>query len=360
MGAAERRGGMKTSRPVAAIAAGFATLALVIGFASPAVASPPVSSINLNCDKLAAAVDPPASFTVPVAQRYASASLERDFGGIPDTDYVQMAGGLACEWSNNLPLAPGSSAGGVGVRVEYLPYAASGYWRWASVLGPVTTPDDFTCVSVPSDSCQFMSSAGGDWLFVEVQDASSEAVAEDLSRRISTALQLGQKTPYVPPVYATPLPHTCQTLIRPTVYGAAIGTRTPLVAWPAPPGWSPVNSAMLINRGLFCEMDDATGSFGGGRIQALPGGQWAFALLRSSLTTPGPLTPLRAAGMRAGDAAFTRCDATHRHCVLDALIATHWIEVDLLPSTLGGDLITRDRLTASRLLLREIVGQIYP
>ena len=116
---------------------------------------------------------------------------------------------------------------------------------------------------------------------------------------------------------------------------------------------------MLVNGALWCDMADVTGSHAAGLVQALPGGRWAFALLRSSLTTPGALTAIRVAGMRTGDKAFTRCDTTHSHCVLDALIATHWVEVDLWPAVRGADLIRRDRLAASRLLLTEIVHQIY-
>jgi hypothetical protein len=318
-----------------------------------------VPSININCDKLAAATNPLASFSTPVTQRYSALSEERDFGGIPDDNTVQMAGGLACEWSNGLTLDPSSSGGGVGVRLQFLPYAAAGYWRWASVLGPITTPDNFGCTVLAVDSCQFMTSAGGDWLFVQVQNARSEAVAEDLARRISTALELGAKTPYVPPVYASPLPSTCDALIRPSKYRVAVGSPTPVVAFTGPDGWSPVNSAMLANGALWCDMGDVTGSHGAGLVQALPGGRWAFALLRSSLTTPGPLTAIRVDGMTTGDKAFTRCDATHSHCVLDALIATHWVEVDLWTAARGADLIRRDRLAASRLLLAEIVHQIY-
>ncbi len=350
---------MKRTRSVLASAIGIFALVLVVGVSAPASAAPPVSSINLTCNKLAAATNPAASFSTPISQRYSAAVEERAFGQIPDANVIQMAGGLDCDYSNGFEVADSTDLGGIGVHVQYLPYAASGYWRWASVLGPVTTPDSFSCFGTTTSECQLESSAGGDWLSVQVEGAISDAVAEDLSYRISDALQLGQKTPYVPPVYATPLQHSCTTVIRPAVWRAAVGSPLPLVAFPAPPGWSPINSAELVNRAVFCDMDDATGSASAGSVQTLPGGRWAFLRLRSSLTTPGALTAISVPGMRAGDTAYTRCAPRQTRCVLDALIATHWVEVDLWTAARGGTLITTNRLAAMRPLLTEIVHQVY-
>jgi hypothetical protein len=351
---------MKRTRSVLASAIGIFTLVLLVGVSAPASAAPPVSSINLSCNKLAAATNPAASFSVPIAQRYSAAVEERTFDQIPDADIIQMAGGLDCDYSNGLLAGQRDDSGAVGVNVQYLPYQAAGYWRWASSgLAPVTTPDSFFCFGITTSECQLETSVGGDWLSVEVQGATSDAIAEDLSYRISTALQLGQKTPYVPPIYATTLPHGCTTLIRPSVWRAAVGSPVPLVPFPAPPGWSPMNQAELVNRSVFCDMDDAMGSASAGSVQTLPGGRWAFLALRSTLTTPGALTPISVPGMRTGDTAYTRCAPRQARCVLDALIATHWVEVDLWTAARGGTLITTNRLAAMRPLLTEIVHQIY-
>ncbi len=351
---------MNNKRSIFASAVGIVTLALLVGVSTPAAASPPVSSINLNCTKLAAATNPSASFPTLISQRLSAAVEERTFDQIPDADIIKMVGGIDCDYSNGILAGQRDDSGAVGVNVQYLPYQAAGYRRWASSgLAPVTTPDDFFCFGITTSECQLETSVGGDWLSVEVQGATSDAVAEDLSYRISAALQLGQKTPYVPPLYATTLPHSCTTLIRPSVWRAAVGSPVPLVPFPAPPGWSPMNQAELVNRSVFCDMDDSMGSQSAGSIQTLPGGRWAFVQLRSSLTSPGALTAITVPGMRSGDTAFTRCAPRQARCVLDALIATHWIEVDLWTSARGGTLITTNRLAAMRPLLSEIVHQIY-
>ena len=116
---------------------------------------------------------------------------------------------------------------------------------------------------------------------------------------------------------------------------------------------------MLEAKAPACGYDDMTGSHGAGLLSTVPGGRWAFAILRSRLTTPGPLTPITVPEMRAGDAAFTRCDVAHSHCYLDALISTHWVEVNLLSHAGGGDMIRADRLAALTTILSEIALQIY-
>jgi hypothetical protein len=116
---------------------------------------------------------------------------------------------------------------------------------------------------------------------------------------------------------------------------------------------------MLVARAPACTYTDATGSRGAGLLSTMPGGRWSFILLSSLLTAPGPLTSISVPEMRAGDTAFTRCDVGHTHCILDALIATHWVQVNLLSYADGGDLIRADRLAALRPILSEIALQIY-
>ena len=347
---------MKLSRRTAAIAAIVSSVALVLGLAGPASAAPPVPSLNMDCTKVASATNPVAAFATPVTQRYAAVSELAANPILPGAEIIRTAGGLACEWGNGVALDGGWTSAPIGVRVEYLPFAASGYWRWAS-WGSITTPDSFFCTT--SNYCQLMSSEGGDFLYVGVQNARNEVVAQSLARRISTAIQLGATTPFVPPHYANELDHTCEQIVRPVAWRAAVGALAVPRTSPIPPGWGPVNNAMLIARAPACAYTDLTGAHGVGLLSTMPGGRWSFILLSSLLTTPGPLTPITVPGMRAGDAAFTRCDAAHEHCILDALIATHWVQVNLLSRADGGDLIRADRLAALRPILSEIALQIY-
>ena len=347
---------MRISRRTAAIAVLVSSVALVVGLAGPASAAPPVPSLNMDCTKLASATNPAAAFATPVTQRYAAVSEIGVNPILPNAEVIKTAGGLACEWSNGLYL-DGWTTAPVGVRVEYLPYAASGYWRWAAVLGGTSTsPEHLLCIT---NYCQFATSEGGDFLIVGVQNARSEAVAENLARRISTAIQLGATTPFVPPHYGAELDHTCDQIVRPAVWRAAVGASSALRTFDIPPGWDVVNSAMLLARAPACSYEAAKGSGGAGLLSTMPGGRWSFILLSSLLTAPGPLTSITVPEMRPGDAAFTRCDAAHTHCILDALIATHWVQVNLLASDLGGDLIRADRLAALRPILSEIALQIY-
>ena len=309
----------------------------------------------MDCTKVASATNPVAAFATPVTQRYAAVSELAVNPILPGAEVIRTAGGLACEWTNGLFLDGGWTTAPVGVRVEYLPYASSGYWRWAALSG-VTTPESFFCAS---GYCQLMNSTGGDFLYVGVQGARSTAVAESLARRISTAIQLGATTAFVPPVYAAQLDHTCEEIVRPVVWRAAVGSSPALRTFAVPPGWGPVNSAMLTARAPACAYTDATGARGAGLLSTMPGGRWSFLTLSSLLTAPGPLTPIAVPEMRAGDTAFTRCDAAHSHCILDALIATHWVQVNLLSVADGGDLIRADRLVALRPILSEIALQIY-
>jgi hypothetical protein len=346
---------MKISRRTAAVAAFVSSLALVAGLAGPASAAPPVPSLNMDCTKLASATNPVAAFSTPVAQRYAAASELAVNPILPGAEVIRTAGGLACEWTNGLLLDGGWTTAPVGVRVEYLPYASSGYWRWAALSG-VTTPDSFFCGSV---YCQLTSSAGGDFLYVGVQGARSTAVAESLARRISASIQLGGTTPFVAPPYAPALDHTCEEILRPVALRAAVASSSGLRTFPVPPGWGPVNSAMLVARAPACAYADPTGAHGSALLSTMPGGRWSFLTLSPLLTTPGPLTSITVPEMRAGDTAFTRCDVAHEHCILDALIATHWVQVNLLSRADGGDLIRADRLVALRPILSEIALQIY-
>lgn len=348
---------MTISRRTAAVAAFVLSLGLLAGTAGSAAAAPPVPSTNLTCTKIASATNPAASFATPVVQRYAAVSELGTNPILPGSEVIKTAGGLACLWSNGIALDGGWTVGPVGVSVDYLPNAASGYWRWTRLLGGTTTdPETFFCVS---GYCQLATSAGGDFLIVGVQGAPSDAVAEDLARRIDTAIQLGATTPFVRPTYAFPLDPTCDQIVRPAVWRAATGSTSFLHTESVPPGWSVVHSAMLLAKAPACGYVDTTGPHSAGLLSTMPGGRWSFATLRSRLTSPGPLTPITVPEMRTGDAAFTRCDVARTHCILDALIATHWVQVNLLSRADGGDLIRFDRLAALRPILSEIALQIY-
>ncbi|MEO5920306.1 MAG: hypothetical protein ABIQ01_04105 [Pseudolysinimonas sp.] len=330
-------------------------LAVLVGVAGPATAAPPVPSTVMTCSKLAAATNPPASFPVPVSQRYAPATETRHFPGIPSADVIRMAGGIVCEWSDGRILDGPGGVASVGIRVEYLPYAESGYWRWAA-WGGITAPESLDCFI---GYCQLMSAAGGDFLYIGIEGASSDAVASDLAAAIRVALQLGLKTPYVRPTYATELDRTCDQIVRPVVWRAAVASPVGLRTFSIPQGWSVVNSAMLATRAPACVYSDATGARAAGLMWTLPGGRWSFLTLAPLFTSPGPLTAISVPGMAPGDTAYTRCDTLHTHCILDALIATHWVQIDLADAGSGGGLIRTDRLAAMTPLLSEIVLQTY-
>ncbi|TAL42524.1 MAG: hypothetical protein EPN91_08070 [Salinibacterium sp.] len=283
------------------------------------------------------------------------------YNAIPDAEIIRQAGGLVCEWSNGLPIYDDSarSEGSVGVSVEYLPFAASGYWRWVVGDPALDPPETFNCLP---DSCILASSIGGDYLMVTIEGAISDAVAERLAHEIRVALQLGQKTPFVPPHYAAELDHTCDQIVRPVVWRAAVQTSTTLTTWPVDGWeWRLTASARAAVRAPGCEYSDLFDRYGAGALFTLPGGRWAFRHLRPLLTSPGALTPITVPGMQAGDTAYTRCDSSHTSCILDALIATHWVQVHLPGPRRedGGDLIRRDRLAAMSPILSEIVLQIY-
>lgn len=338
-----------------AVAAVIVSLA-VLGIANPASAAVPIPSIVMTCAKLQSATNPAAAFDIPVAL-HAPAVQDIYYSPwrLPDADIIRTAGGIECQWSNGGLLDLGPDLDNAGVLVQFLPGGEFGYdsrWWGPPPIDPVTSDCDGFGV------CQLNSNVGRDYLNVIVDRARDDATALDLAERISAALQLGLQRTFTPPTYAVPLHHTCDQLIRPVAFRAAIRSSMPLVSdgnWEL----SVPETASRMAGGLDCLYSSADDTQTAGTMQTMPGGRWAFASLRSRLIYPGALTPMSVPGMRAGDAAFTRCDPGHSHCLLDALIATHWIEVELPPSEPGAALIRTDRLTAMRALLTELVLQVY-
>jgi hypothetical protein len=191
-----------------------------------------------------------------------------------------------------------------------------------------------------------------------VDRARDDGVALDLAHRMSTALQLGLQTPYIPPTYAVPLHHACDQLVRPSVFRAAVRS-TAILSSESTWDMDVAQTARLMTGAVDCLYGDPDAPQTAGFLQTMPGGRWSFRILRSQLTTPGPLTAMTVPEMRPGDTAFTRCDPGHGVCMLDALIATHWIEIELPAVSPGAHLIRADRLDAMRTLLRELALQIY-
>jgi hypothetical protein len=345
------------SRTLAAALTALALLATTSVTSASASVPPPVSTSNIPCTKLASAVNPTASFATAVSLR--NPAIQETLGMaqqlLPSTDVIRAAGGVVCEWSNGRPFTGVPGGAFVGVRVEFLHAASDGYWRWAGVFAPVTTPEVTTC---SPGFCQFMSSAGDDWLMVSVYGARSEPVAISLGERIRTALQLGSESTWAPVASAHPLGHSCEEVIPRDAFRAAIGTTTPLFYFPDPPGWSILHEALHRVPAPMCSLLTADGSAGPGWFRTLPSGSWGFDEVAPYLTAPGPMLPFTRVSLPAGDRAYVRCNSARTDCILDAIIAEHWVQVQLWPEGKPRT-IAKPRLDALADILRSIVYEIY-
>jgi hypothetical protein len=349
---------MKTlSKAVGAAAAAIVLVITGTTTGASATVAPPVSTLNIPCTKLASATNPPASFATPVSLRNPAISELLGYGQqlLPSTDVIRAAGGTVCEWSNGVPFpaVPGT-ASYIGVRVEFMHGAESGYWRWTSI-GGVTTPEFSTCFS---GFCQFDSAAGGGWLNVQVYNARSDAVALSLATRIRTAIQLGQERPWAPVATKYPLGRTCEEVLPASAFRSAVGSPVPLRYFADPPGWSIWHEAIHKVPAPMCSFLTKDGSAGPGWFRTLPSGSWGFDEAASSITGPSALIPITWVPLRSGDRAYLRCSPTGTDCILDAIIAEHWIQVELWPET-GTHTITRSRVAALLDILTALQAQIY-
>lgn len=339
-----------------------ATLATLLLVATTSVSSasasvpPPASTSNIPCTKLASAVNPTKSFVTAVSLRNPAISETLGMGQLlPSADVIRAAGGVVCEWSNGLPYTGVPGGAFVGVRLEFLHAAGAGYYTSIPGFPAPTTPTSSFC---GTRFCQYQSSVGGDWLMVSVHGARSDAVALSLAERINNAFQLGSEGTWAPVASAHPLGNKCETVIPSGAFRAAVGTTIPLSYFPDPPGWSIWHEAIHRVPAPMCTLLTADGSAGPGWFRTLPSGSWGFDEVAPSLTAPGPMLPFTLVALPAGDRAFVRCNASRTNCILDAIIAEHWVQVELWPDS-APRTISRPRMDALAEILRVIVSEIY-
>jgi len=108
----------------------------------------------------------------------------------------------------------------------------------------------------------------------------------------------------------------------------------------------------------MCSLLTADGSAGPGWFRTLPSGSWGFDEVAPYLTAPGPMLAFTRVTLPAGDRAYVRCNAARTDCVLDAIIAEHWVQVELWPDG-KPRITTKPRLDALADILRSIVYEIY-
>ncbi len=333
-----------------------ATLALTVGIAGPAsAASAPVPTTNISCAKLASASNPTSAFATPITPQNPAVTEgeSRVLGGgemMPSAQFIRAGGGLVCEWSNGTPYLPWTSGSWVGVRIEFLQNAAADFARWDALGGPSGT-EQWLCFG---GTCQYMSLRGDDWLYATFTGMVSEASARTVGLRMRDALQLGTESPYLPPRPLLPIGTTCSGIVPLSGFATAIGATTTISYLPDPPGWTPWHAALRRTPSVLCSVSNPAGTMSVGLMQAIPNGRWAFEEVRPFLNEPGRLTPFTPAALRPGDQAFTRCNAVRSDCILDLLIADHWVQVELGPTTL----VRTDRMVALSQLVARITAEI--
>ena len=343
---------------IASVSVLAATVLAVTGAVSGAAAATPVSTSPLSCNKLATAASPARAFSVPVStSNPAINELGVSNGRMPTTPVILAAGGLVCEWSNGLGYGTFSAPTGyVGVTVEFLHGAAAGYDRWATFSPAATGPEFWGCLA--GGSCVLYSSVGGDWLTVSFVGARSEAAAYTVAQRISTAIQRAGERSWTPPASEFPLGAKCEQIVPMAALRAALGTSVVLDYRPSLPGWSLYQEAANRIPAPLCIAVNSTGSYSGTQIRTIPGGEWAFNQLRASLTVPGRLTEFRDFPLPDGDRAYIRCNAARTHCILDAILAGHWIQVQILPDE-RTPVVSVPRPRALADILRAAIVEVY-
>jgi hypothetical protein len=346
------------------LAAATAVFMMVIVAASPAHAAPPPPSPTtvMSCEKLAAAVKPTAAFAPATSLRIpARTELDGSHQQLPSASVFRTAGALVCEWSNGrLTTSNHSTDGWIGVRLEFMTNTGGAYAEWDRWFDGTISPEHWDCLG--AYGCFYATNAGGDWLQIDVTGARSEAIGLSLARRISNALQLGLQGPYARPTSKWPLGSSCEDVIPVSRFSEAIRPSRRIVYVPSPiPAPSMIDTAKALVPAPACWVGTADGSDVAAEIFTVPNGRWAFDEVRTALVRPGPLVALPGIPtLRAGDEAYIRCAPARSQCILDLLVADHWVQVDLYePLGPGTPLITTDRITAARTIAQWIALSVY-
>lgn len=350
--------------PVRTLLAGAAALMMVLVASAPAYAAPPspTPTTVLSCAKLATAVQPSKAFASAISLRVpARTELDGTHQQLPTASVYQTAGALVCDWSNGrLRTSNRSTDGWIGVRLEFMTETGDAYAAWERWGGSTASAEHWDCLG--AYGCFYSTGVGGDWLQIEVTGARSDAVGLSLARRISGALQLGLQTPYVRPTSSWPLGSSCEDVIPVYQFREAIGASRAIVYVPSPfPGPWMLDTAKERIPAPACWVGLADGSGTAAEIFTVPNGRWAFDEVRTALVRPSRLVALPGVPtLRAGDEAYIRCSSARSQCILDLLVADHWVQVDLYePTGPGIPLITADRVTAARTIAQWIASTVY-
>jgi hypothetical protein len=345
----------------ALVAASAAVILVLTSAVSGASARPlpPPSTLTIPCEKVAAGSDMRAAFTTPMSVRNPAISEFLGFSQVmPRADVIRAAGGTVCEFSNGERWAGGPDGVWKGLRLTFLHGAADAYYHELDVIGEPRTIERFGCYAV---ECFYSTAVGGDWLDVQIIDARSDADALSLGRRISAVIQLVREGTWAPTASKHPLGTTCEEVLPAKAFQNAVASPYSLYYYDSPSWLSPWNEAIDRAQAPYCWFLTADGAAGPGQLRTLPSGAWGFEELSSLMTEPGPLTRFTRVALPHGDLAYIRCSPTRDDCILDAILADHWIQVELWPIEpgIGIRTIFRDREDALVDILEALVDRVY-
>jgi hypothetical protein len=290
----------------------------------------PEPLLNLTCPAVISTATLSSSLPAPVTPVDPAQTAVRAYPVIPEIYALRSLGGLACEWSNGLPLSDrtGQNPGYIGVQVLVLPNASSQWEKFVAMYGSSGAVGAYCANTMRPLYCSTNRLTGTNWVEVTVYGANSEAAGTALGAEAVAAVAASTSggAAWTPPLGTRALPSTCPGVIPDATVKSALGISVPVQASSGAGGWSLKAGAIMNWGGPHCYWALSDSDSGVGSLATVPGGAWAWAEARSFLTSPEAPTAVTVTGLASGDEAWLRCAPSDAYCLIDLIVGGNWVQ----------------------------------
>jgi hypothetical protein len=299
----------------------------------------PQPRFGLLCPDLSSEEDASAALTEGVTAHNPAQTSLGAYAQIPEAYPVRALGGLACEWSNGIPMSDkrGTVPEYVGLEYFVLPEAQA---QWDQYVGTYQVVDDeqvYCTVDAPI-YCTINTLVNGYWVEgvlsglavdpslpdADIQSAAREVFAPAVDA-VSSAVAPGAL--WVAPEETVPLPGSCDEMVTPTEVATALGLEQEVRSTTGGGGWSLSSAAFDTAAELPCSWILNGSDAGLGTLTWLPGGRWAAEEAMTVATHPSTPEPVELVGMAEPDSADIRCSDSDTACTIDMIVGGNWIQV---------------------------------
>ncbi|MDQ1583010.1 MAG: hypothetical protein QOF36_1064 [Microbacteriaceae bacterium] len=264
---------------------------------------------------------------------------------------LEQSGGMACMWSDGMPITQDTGYQQAGARVAIRPESQERWDQYAIQYGAVTGPGAAygssalgpRCVGGAEDGgytdCMLEFSDHGYWTDVTLYQVGSakgltedaaQALAKPIFDRIAAAVEdLPAPAPALEPRNAKRLPGACNDVANIDNVRSALATRFEL-AYGIPGGGSIPGTIMTDDAAGICVLGLAESDQSIGWFVWLEGGAVAYDRAVVPAVARGSARSVTLAGMREGDAAAIECTDSQQDCVLDLRSSGNWIRTRIL------------------------------